>query len=120
MKTLLVPATLTSFARKKDGSVKYSFASMSEISNEDFALTDKYYQQNGWLAFKLDEIEAGEIPQENTKVDGQYSPSQTLRRRIFALHMKKGGTKEDFTPYYTRVMAGLEEAIQNQIDAIED
>jgi hypothetical protein len=120
VKTLLVEASLTGFSRIKDGSVKFSFKSMREMSNDEFSLVDKYYQQPGWLAFKMDEVSIDDIPAEGTDMKGRYSPSQLLRNKIFALHMKKGGTKEDFTPYYTRIMAGLEESVQSKLDALED
>jgi hypothetical protein len=120
MKILLVEAALKSFSRVKDGSVKFNFQSNREMDLKEFSLVDQYYQQNGFLAFKLDEISLDEIPDENTAIKGQRSPSQLLRNHIFALHMKKGGNKDNFTPYYTKVMAGFERAIQNEIDAIED
>lgn len=120
MKILLVEANLKDFGRRKDGSVRFSFVSNREMDNDEFSLVDQYYQQNGHLAFKLDEIEASEIPEENTQIKGQLSPSQTLRRKIFALHMKKGGTKDTFTPYYHKVMAGIEQSVQDQIDQLED
>lgn len=120
MKILLVEATLTKFNRLKDGSVNLGFHSMQEINKEDFSLMDGYFQKNGHLAFKLDEIEATDIPTENTSKKGQLSPSQILRRKIFALHMKKGGTKEDFPDYYGKVMSGFENAVQEELDNLED
>ena len=120
MKILLIEATLLKFGRVKDGSVNFSFRSMREMNNEEFALVDRYYQKNGHMAFKLDEIEATDVPTENTSIKGQLSPSQILRRKIFALHMKKNGTKEDFPDYYGKVMAGFENAVQEELDNLED
>ena len=120
MNILLVEAQLKSFSRVKDGSVKFSFQSMREMDNEEFALVDQYYQQNGHLAFKLDEVDLSDIPSENTKIEGQRSRSQLLRNKIFALHMKKGGTKSDFDPFYNRTMDRIERALQDELDAIED
>lgn len=120
MKALLVETTLTKFARRKDGSVALSFTTLKEINKEDFGLMDDYYRKNGWLAFKRDEIEATDVPTENTRVKGQLSPSQMLRRKIFALHMKKGGTADTFPDYYEKVMAGFENSVQEQLDNLED
>lgn len=120
MKILLVEATLKSFSRVKDGSVKFSFQSMKEMDIEEFSLVDQYYQQNGHLAFKLDEISVDDIPTENTKIVGQKSRSQLLRTKIFALHMKKGGNKHDFTPFYERYMDRIDRAVQDELDAIGD
>lgn len=120
MKTLLTEAQLTSFARVKDGSIKFTFKSMREMDNDEFALVDKYYQQPGFLAFKMDEIDISDIPTENTKIKGKYTESQILRHKIFALHMKKGGTKENFIPYYNKILAGFQESVQAQLEALED
>lgn len=120
MRILLVEAVLKSFKRNNDSSVTYNFQSMKEISNEDFALTDQYFKQNGFLAFKLDEVELDDIPEQNTQIKGQRSRSQLLRNKIYALHMKKGGSKEDFTPFYERYMDRIDRAVQDELDALED
>lgn len=120
MKTLLVEAILTKATRIKDRSITFSFKSMREVDNDEFALIDKYFQQPGFLAFKLDEVTVDDIPSEGTQVGARYSPSQLLRHKIFALHMKQGGTKEDFTPFYTKIMAQFEERIQQKLAELED
>lgn len=113
MKALLVEATLVGFSRKKDGSVKFGFNSMKEISNENFSLIDQYFQRTGWLAFKMDEFNAGDIPTEETNVPGQLSPSQTLRRALFAKHMQAGGTKDTFPAFYAKEMARFEQQVND-------
>lgn len=120
MKILLVEATLTKFSRVKDGAVNFGFRSMKEISNDGFALMDKYYQKNGHLAFKLDEIELTDIPTENTQIKGQRSRSQLLRNKILALHFKKGGSKDNFTPVYEEYMDKFEQQVQDELDQLED
>lgn len=120
MKILLVEAQLTKFARVKDGSVNLSFRTLKEISKNGFSLMDSYFQQNGHLAFKLDEMDVSDIPTENTKIVGQKSRSQQLRTKLFALHMKKGGTKEDFTPTYEGYMDKFDQQVQDELDSIED
>lgn len=121
MKTLLVKAQMTSSpSRVKDRSVNLKFQTAEEISNEDYALMDEYFKQNGWLAFKIDEMEVDDIPTENTNIKGQKTRSQLLRNKIFALHMKKGGSKEDFTPFYERYMDRIDRAVQDELDALED
>lgn len=120
MKILLVEALLTKFNRKKDGSVTLGFETLQEISKEDFALMDDYYRQKGHLAFKMDEISVDDIPTENTKIKGEKSRSQQLRLKIFALHMKKGGNKSNFTPFYDRYMDRIDRAVQEELDELED
>lgn len=120
MKILLVEATLTGFNRLKDGSVNLKFTTLQEASKDGFGLMDDYFQKKGHLAFKTDVVEIGDLPTENTRIKGQKSPSQMLRYKLFALHMKKGGTKETFPAYYEKVMAGFERNVQEQLDDLED
>lgn len=116
MKTLLVEAQLTRMARVKDGSVNLSFSTQREIPTDEFTLMDKYWQQSGWLAFKMNEFEAGDIPTEDTKLSGQKSDSQYLRECLFAKFMHEGGNKEDFPPYYHNAMMGFAKAVNNSYD----
>lgn len=114
MKTLLVKAQLSSSpSRKADSSVTLKFTTMEEISNEDFALMDEYFKQSGWLAFKMNEMEVSDLPKENATVEGDLTPSQYLRRNLYAKHMALGGTKETFPAYYNKAMAGFATAVQN-------
>lgn len=111
MKTLLVEAQLKNFGRVKDGAVNFAFRSTREMTNEEFRLIDEYYQQNGWLAFKIDEFDGSEMPDENTKISGQKSPSQYLRTCLFAKHMHNGGTKDTFPAYYQKAINGFAQAV---------
>jgi hypothetical protein len=114
MKTLLVPSQLVRFSRKKDGSVSYTFESTIEISNKDFSLTDKYYQQTGYMAFKLNEFTDDDIPDTNAeKRQGEISPSTHLRNRLFAKHMNTGGSKDTFPEYYRKAIEGFANAVDN-------
>lgn len=116
MKILLVEAQLKGFSRVKDGSVKFSFQTLREMSNDGFSLVDKYYQRNGHLAFKIDEIELVDIPTENSSIKGQRSRSQQLRLKLFALHMKQGGTKDDFASFYDSWMNKFDQQVQNDLE----
>lgn len=113
MKTLLVKATLTRMSRVKDSSVNISFNTMEEVSSEEFTLMDQYFKQNGWLAFKMNEFDGTEVPKENATVEGSQTPSQYLRRCLFAKHMAMGGTKDNFPAYYNKAMAGFAQAVNN-------
>jgi hypothetical protein len=116
LKILLVEAQLIGFKRYKDLTVGYTFRSLNEVSQDEFKLTDQYYQNTGNMAFKLDEITATEIPEGTSKREGTISPSQYLRTRLFAKHMFQGGTKETFPPYYERAMYGFAEAVDNSYE----
>lgn len=113
MKILLVEAQLKKFSRNADSSVNYNFKSAKEISNEDFALTDQYFQQNGYLAFKIDEINIDDIPDVSPEVRGQISDSQYLRNCLFSKFMNAGGKKEDFTPFYHREMQKFAQSVND-------
>lgn len=116
MKTLLVEAQLTKVSRVKDGSVNLTFHTASEITTDDYMLMDQYWQNNGWVAFKMNEFEVGDIPTENATLKGQKSDSQYLRSCLFAKHMAQGGTKENFAPYYHKAMQGFADAVNNSYD----
>jgi len=120
MKILLVEAQLRSFSRVKDGSVNLAFRTLREITNDGFSLMDKYFQKNGHLAFKLDEIELTDIPTENTQIKGQRSRSQLLRNKLLALHFKKGGDRDSFTDFYEAWMDKFDQEVQDELDKLED
>lgn len=107
MKTLLIEAQLKSHARVKDGSMNITFHTAKEIETEELTLIDKYWKQNGWMAFKIDEINTDDIPDTNTDVPGAKSPSVRLRYALFAKHMAVGGAKETFPTYYNRAIEGF-------------
>lgn len=114
MKILLIPARLNKFGRRKDSSVSFSFISNIEVSNEEFALIDQYYQQNGHLAFKLNEFDGTEIPDTDAaNRQGEKSPSQQLRLSLFAKHMNDGGTKDSFPAYYKKAILGFKQAVDD-------
>lgn len=116
MKTLLTKAHLKSMARIKDGSVNITFNTMEEVDTDDFTLMDQYWHHDGWLAFKLNELDADEIPKENATVEGSLTPSQYLRQNLFALHMHRGGKKDEFPAFYTKTMASITRDIQRMFD----
>lgn len=113
MKTLLIEAQLTKTSRVKDGTVNMNFRTMREVSSEEYLLMDKYWTQNGWVAFKMDQFDGTELPEDNTKVQGQKSPSTRLRLALFAKHMNKGGGKDTFPAYYNRCMDAFEQAVND-------
>lgn len=116
MKTLLLKAQLKKHNRVKDGSVTISFQTMEEVDTDTLLGIDQYWQQEGWLAFKMNEFDGVEMPQENAVVEGGRTPSQELRASLFAKHMHKGGTKETFPAYYNKAMAGFKRAVDDSFE----
>jgi hypothetical protein len=113
MKTLIIEGQLTKVSRLKDMSVNLGFHTMREVSSEEFKLMDEYFQQNGWLAFKMNDFGDDELPKENAAVEGMQTPSQYLRRCLFAKFIGQGGKKEDFPAYYNRAMEGFAKAVND-------
>lgn len=113
---LLVEAQLRSYSRVKDGSVNINFRTARELTNAEVALIDKRFQQNGWLAFKENELTLDDIPDEKAKIKGQISPSKYLRNRLFAKHMHDGGTKETFPDYYHKAIYGFAQAVDDSYE----
>lgn len=111
MDALLVKAQMTGMKRRADGTVGFTFRTLEELSNEDFSLSDQYFQQSGWLAFKMNEFTGEELPEENAMVEGMKTPSQYLRSCLFSKFRAMGGTKDEFPAYYNRVMAGFADSV---------
>lgn len=106
-------AILKGANRLRDGSISLKFVTMEEIGTEDFSTIDQYFQQNGWLAFKANDFDENEIPKDNATVENGYTPSQLLRKSLFAKHMAIGGNKEDFPVYYQKAMMGFKKAVDD-------
>jgi len=116
MKTLLLKTQLKKSTRNNDGSVNLVFQTMEEIDSKEYLLMDQYWKQAGWLAFKTNEFDGTEIPKENATAKGSVSPSQDLRRSLFAKHMSLGGSKEDFLPYYNKAIYGFKKAVDDSFN----
>ena len=117
MKPLQLAAQLTKANRKADGSVTITFVTAEEIDTEKFVEIDKYWKQNGFMLFKPNEFQDSEIPTENAKIEGQLSPSQYLRRCLFAKHMAMGGSKDTFPAYYEKAINGFAQAVNESYEA---
>jgi hypothetical protein len=113
MKPLKLKAQLAKANRRADGSVSISFVTQEEIATDLFTHIDEYWQQNGWVMFKPNEFKDSEIPKEEAKVEGALSPSQYLRRCLYAKHMATGGTHDTFPVYYNKAMAGFAQAVND-------
>jgi hypothetical protein len=86
--------------RGTDGSVTISLVTGKSMSDEQFLHLSRYKLVNGWFAFKANKFDPGELPKDNAAEAKAESPSQRLRRHIYALHLRKGGTPANFQQYY--------------------
>lgn len=111
---LTLPAYLTGFSSKSDGSASVRF-STQELSSEDFSTLKKYLNEFGYLMFKESVISENEIPKEEPLEDDQKSPSKRLKAVLFVL-WKKTGEKDDFDKYYRRQMEKVIQTIKNKLE----
>lgn len=92
--------------------MNFRFRSNREVPSDEVKLIADYFQQNGWLAFQVDEFKGGEIPDTNTSVPGAKSPSVQLREALFKKHMTSVGSKQDFPEYYQKTINGFIRAVE--------
>ncbi len=111
---LKLPAYLTGFSSKSDGSASVRF-STQELSSEDFALLKKYLNEFGYLLFKESYIKDEEIPDEEPLEDDQKSPSKRLKAVLF-LVWKKNGEKDEFNTYYRKQMEKFINVVKDKLE----
>lgn len=111
---LKLPAYLTGFSSKSDGSASVRF-STQELSSEDFALLKKYLNEFGYLLFKESEVKESDIPDEEPLEDDQKSPSQRLKATLFVL-WKQTGEIDEFNTYYRKQMEKFITAVKNKLE----
>ena len=79
----------------------------------------KLINKTGCLNFTVRKVEAMDIAKlpeiKEIKTDGK-SPSQRLRAAIFGLHEQRGGKKEDFEAYYSKVMEKFIDDVKGRMD----
>ncbi len=111
---LKLPAYLTGFSSKSDGSATIRF-STQELTAEDFSTLKKYLNEFGYLLFKESVIHDNEIPDEEPLEDDQKSPSRRLKAVLFLL-WKKGGEKDEFNTYYRKQMEKVINTVKDKLD----
>lgn len=113
---LLLPAQMQAPKWRKDNSVTIAQITSSEITDEQFLHLSKYKNVNGWLAFKRNEFDLGELPKDNAPEGKSESPSQRLRRHLYALHLRKGGKAETFPAYYENMVNQYVQVVLDELD----
>jgi len=113
---LKLPAYLTGFSSKSDGSASIRF-STQEISSEEFGLLKKYLNEFGYLLFKESYIKDEEIPEENPLEDDEKSPSRRLKAVLYVYFMEvKKGEKTEFNSFYKKEMEKIIDHIKTKLD----
>ncbi len=113
---LKLPAYLTGFSSRSDGSASVRF-STQELSAEDFSTLKKYLNEFGYLLFKESVIHDNEIPNEEPVEDFAKTPSQRLYNVLFVYFLEiKNGDKADFPKFYAGQIEKYIEHIKSKLD----
>lgn len=114
---ITIPVTFDSANRKKDRSVKLSFTTNFEISNEDFSNMDKLVQSIGWLAYKQNESFAlDDLPAEDAPTEGGKTKLQRMRAVYFLIWRDHTDQGEDFNSYWNRNFEILIDKLKEKLD----
>jgi len=108
-----LPAYLTGFSSKSDGSAGIRF-STQELSADDFSLLKQNLNEYGWLVFRPNEYKEEDVPTEDVE-DKEKTPSKRLRAVLFVLwkQTKNGG---DFETYYREQVDKIIDHIKSKLD----
>lgn len=111
-----LPAYLTGFSSKADGSAALRFATQ-EVTAEQFALFKESLNSFGWLLFRPNEKAPvdEEIPHEDAEGTEQKRPSQRLRAVLYLIWKKQGG-EGDFDVWYRKQMEIIIEKLKTRLD----
>lgn len=107
-----LPAYLSGFSSKNDGSASIRFNSQ-ELTAQDFSLLKEHLNGFGWMLFSENSTE--EIPDEEPLEDDQKSPSKRLKSVLFLI-WKKNGEKDDFNDYYKKQMEKFINVCKEKLD----
>lgn len=108
-----VPAALTSYQDKVDGSASLRF-STRELTDEEILILRRFRNSEGWLLFAENDIKEDEVPQEDALVEGK-SASQRLYNVLFKLWKQNDGVG-DFESYRRIQMEKIISHIKEKLD----
>lgn len=118
MNQILLPAVLTRFNRKVDGTASLSF-NTQEVGSEAFQQFAELHGKFGWIAFRESETEVPEMPDDDPERNEGKSLSQRLTAVLYVRWRQLTDKKEcdeAFNDYRARVMESLIEKIKNKLD----
>lgn len=103
-----IPAQLASYGERGDHSVRLTFYSSLEISDDEMAIIRKQYryESDGWLLFVEDEVQEIELPKDDANPK-KLSHSQRMRRALWQRQRDELGRKptdEEASTYYKSYM----------------
>lgn len=108
-----LPAYLTGFSSKSDGSASLRFTTQ-ELTAEDFSELKQNLNNYGFLLFKENEVKVEDIPKEDAE-DRNKTPSKRLRATLFVF-WKQQDKKQDFEVYYRECMERFINQVKSKLD----
>lgn len=108
-----LPAYLTGFATKVDGSASVRF-STQELSDNDVLELKRHQGSYGWLLFKENEFTVDDLPKERAE-DTSKTPSKRLRATIY-VKWQQEGSKGDFEAFYRSYMERIINRIKEMLE----
>jgi hypothetical protein len=108
-----LPAYLTGFSSKSDGSASLRF-NTNELTGEDFAELKRELNEFGWLVF-APEGQTVEVPNEKI-TDERKKPSQRLRAVLYLLFKKSYANDEAFESWYRTQIEKMIDRIKEKLD----
>ena len=114
MKIFLVEAILNKANPMKDGGMSLGFQT-NEMTHEEKVLLMEKLNSFGWLAFKENEINTGEMPNEDAE-DKNKTPSRRLRAVLYVLSQQQGIKQENFELFYREKMEKIISWVKTKLD----
>jgi len=107
-----LPAQLTSYNDKVDGSASLRF-STQELTDEEILILRRFRGGAGWLLFAENDIQEADVPKDEAIYEGK-SPSQRLYNVMFKLWKETDGIG-DFNSWYRIQMEKIITAYKNKL-----
>lgn len=114
-KVIEVAVTFDAASRRKDKSVRMAFTSNTEISSRDYMTMDELIQNEGWLIFSPNRIDAEDIPAEPAQSKEGKSFLERLRA-IKYLQWKQTDESEPFEIAWARYKEAVLEREKERLD----
>ncbi len=108
-----LPACLTSYRDKVDGSAGLTF-STRELTDQEIVTLRQFRMKEGWLLFKENAFNESEIPEEDAPTEGK-SASQRLYNVMFKIWAQKK-PMEDFESWRRIEMEKIISHYKSKID----
>ena len=116
-KLFQTPATIQGISTLRDKTLKITAYISKELPGEEKAKLFDLEQKEGWLLFKENAIQSGEIPEEKAEIGiNKKSYTQRLYNVLFVYHSKKYPTDKNFSSWRDNEMEKLIDFYKSKID----